>query len=200
MVTTTEILPCPALQTFIRCYTLREFDTMGVDFSKPLPANHEFSLAFTLRGSLYTYNTVYKNLTPTSKKHVIGLQTASKGMIIFNGEVRFFSVQFRPDGFYKLFGIPSTQITDNVFDMADIIPGGVEMFYEQLCEARNLSELKKCSDKFFFSHLCDFKTSDPYYSITSTSSFIFRNPGNVNIKNLANEANMSLKRFEIKFT
>jgi AraC-like DNA-binding protein len=200
MVTTTEILPCPVLQTYVRCYTLREFGTMGTDFSKPLPANHEFMLAFTVRGDLYTYNTVYKGLKPESRQHIIGLQTASKGIVIFNGDVKLFTIQFRPNGFYQLFGIPSQSITDNIFDTSDIIPNGTTLYNEQLCEAIDLLEMKKISDKFLLSHLVKNKNSDPYHSITSTSSLIFANNGNVNIKSLANEANMSLKRFEIKFT
>ena len=200
MVTTTEILPSPPLQTYIRCYTLREFDTMGTDFSKPLPANHEFSFAFTLRGGLYTYNTAFKELKAESKQHIIGLQTASKGIVIFNGDVRFFSVQFRPNGFYKLFGIPSSQITNNIFEASDVIPGGTGSYQEQLIEATNLLEMKKISDKFFLSHLLVSRRYDPYYSISSTSAIIFQSFGNVNIKNLAYNANMSLKRFELKFT
>ncbi len=200
MVTTTEILPCPQLQTYIRCYTLREFDTMGADFLKPLPANHELTLAFTLRGSLYTYNTFYKNIKPTSRIHIIGLQTSSKGIVIFNGDVKFFSIQFRPNGFYKLFGIPSHIITDNIYEASDIICNGMATYNEQLNEAINLSEMKKITDKFLLSYLVNCKTFDPYHSITSTSSLIFGNHGNVNIKSLAYQANMSLKRFEVKFT
>lgn len=200
MVTTTEILPCPQLQTCIRCYTLREFNTMGANFFKPLPANHEFAMAFTLRGSLYTYNTIYKNIAPTATKHIIGLQTSSKGIAVFNGDVKFFSIQFRPNGFYKLFGLPSCLITDNVFETFDIIPTGLETYNEQLNEAQNLSEMKKLTDKFLLSHLVSCKATDPYHSITSTSSLIFLNHGNVSIKSLAYEANMSLKRFEVKFT
>lgn len=200
MVTTTEILPCPALQTYVRCYTLREFDTMGTNFSKPLPANHEFILSFILKGSLYTSNTLYKDLKLTSKYHIVGLQTASKGILIFNGDVRFFTIQFKPNGFYRLFGIPSQLITDNVFEPSDIIPHGLANYIEQLNEAMNLSEMKKFTDKFLMSHLINCKVSDPYFSITSTSSLIFKNHGNVNIKSLAYEANMSLKRFEVKFT
>lgn len=200
MVTTTEILPCPALQAFVRCYTLREFNTMGADFLKPLPANHEFTIAFTLRGSLYTYNSVFKDLRPASKQHIIGLQTAPKGIVIFNGDVRFFSIQFRPNGFYKLFGIPSNKITNNVFEASDIIYTGMETYNEQLNEAISLMEMKRLTDRFLLSYLVKRKASDPYHSISSTSSFIYKNKGNVNIKRLACDANMSLKRFEIKFT
>lgn len=199
MVTTTEILPCPSLQAYIRCYTLREFNTMGADFLKPLPANHEFTMAFTLRGSLYTYDTIYKNLAPTSTKHIIGLQTSSKGIAIFNGGVKLFSIQFRPNGFYRLFSLPSHLITNNVFETLDILPDGLETYDEQLNEALNLSEMKKLTDKFLLSYLANSKAPDPYHSITSTSSLIFANHGNVNIKSLAYEANMSLKRFEVKF-
>jgi AraC-like DNA-binding protein len=60
--------------------------------------------------------------------------------------------------------------------------------------------MRRVTDKFLLYHLVSSKTSDTYHSISSTSSLIFKNHGDVNIKDLAYEANMSLKRFELKFT
>lgn len=199
MVTTTEILPAPVLQNYVRCYTLREFNTMSANLSKPLPAVHEFSITFLLSGSLYTGDTHFKNLAPAAKEYIIGLQTELKGVAIFNGEVKLFSIQFQPSGFTNLFGIPSKLITDNIFTACDIIDG-VHVYKEQLNEALTLYEIKKLTDKFLTSFLFEHKAGDPYHSITSTSSSIVEQRGNVNIKDLAYQANMSLKRFEVRFT
>lgn len=38
MIATFEIAPSPALAQYVRCYTLREFDTGGKDLIKPWPA------------------------------------------------------------------------------------------------------------------------------------------------------------------
>ncbi len=199
MVSTTEILPCPALQSYVRCYTLREFDTMGADFMKPLPANHEVIMSFVLSGSLSPSHLTCTDVNPGSGKRITGLQTANYGLLIFNGTVRFFTIHFRPNGFYKLFNIPLDLITHKIYEPSDVIEG-VRLYSERLHEAKDLITLKNYSDEFLLAHLVKTKADDPYNSITSASALIFRNPGDVNIKKLAYEANMSLKSFELKFT
>lgn len=200
MVITTEILPCPALQSYVRCYTLREFNTGGADFIKPLPANHEFTMAFTLSGSLSAVDTSYRDIVAGSRKHIIGLQTAFSGSVIFTGKVRLFTIQFRPNGFFKLFGIPLNLMTDNFYEASDVIDKGMRIYNERLNEAGDLIMMKILTDEFLLKHLIKSKANDPYNSITAASAFLFENSARVNIKRLAYEANMSLRTFELKFT
>jgi AraC-like DNA-binding protein len=198
MVTTTEILPCPALQPYVRCYAVREFNTSGADFIKPLPAYHEFSIAFTLGGSISTSKTVYGDAISGSQ-HIIGLQTAHKGSVIYSGNVKLLNIIFTPNGFYKLFNLPLNLLTNRVYKVSDIIVKGMTTFNERINEAKNLTDMKNVADELLLSNLLRSKTSDVCNSITSTSSIIFQNKGNVNVKNLACEANMSLRSFEKKF-
>ncbi|MDB5249173.1 MAG: AraC family transcriptional regulator [Segetibacter sp.] len=200
MVRTTEITPCPALQSFIRCYTLREFNTGDEDFIKPLPAYHEVTISFILAGNFFSSKNSSSDHVAGHRSHLVGLQTETKGAIIFNGDIKFFTILFKPNGFYRLYGIPLNTITDNIYNLADISLKGVDEYNDRLNEAKNLQELKNLSDKFFVSHLNKSKSKDPYSSITSTSSLIFDTNGNVNIKSLASDANMSLRSFEMNFT
>lgn len=199
MVTTTEIFPCSALQSYVRCYTLREFDTAGADFIKPVPPSHEFIMAFTLSGSLSTNNTAYSDIISSSQNHIIGLQTAFNISVVFNGSIRLFTIHFKPDGFYQLFNIPAVLLTDNIYKAADIHMG-MDIYNERLNEARDLITMKNISDHFLLTHLRKSKADDVYNNITCASGVILRNPGTVNIKSLAYDVNMSLRAFELKFT
>jgi len=200
MVITTEILPCPAIQPFIRCYTLREFDTAGSDFLKPLPANHEFTLAFALSGSLSTTKTSFGDIISGSHQYIVGLQTSYKGSLVFNGNIRFFTIQFRPNGFYKVFNMPAGLLTDKTYKLSDIINKGMSAYIERINEASDISTLKSLTDNLLLSFLAKSKKTDPNNSITFASSLIFQTQGNINIKNLACEANMCLRTFELRFT
>jgi AraC-like DNA-binding protein len=199
MVITTEILPCPAIQSFVRCYTLREFNTAGSDFLKPLPANHEFTLAFTLSGSLSTTKTSFGDIISGSQ-HIFGLQTSYKGCIVFNGNIRLFTIQFRPNGFYKLFNIPAGLLTNKTYKLSDIINKGIPLYIERLNEASDISTLRSLTDTLLLSYLSKSKKTDPNSSITFASSLLFQNQGNVNIRKLAYDANMCLRTFEQRFT
>lgn len=46
MITTSEIVPSPALAPYVRCYAHRELDTKGLDLIRPWHASHEISLSF----------------------------------------------------------------------------------------------------------------------------------------------------------
>ncbi|WP_018615151.1 helix-turn-helix domain-containing protein [Segetibacter koreensis] len=198
MVVTTEILPCNVLQSFVRCYTLREFNTFGTDLAKPLPANHESSIAFVLSGSVNTNKITNSRIEQGTTTHIIGLQTESKGIVISNGDVKLFAIQFKPTGFHRIFGIPMPLIINNIFEASDLVTKGIEVFNERLSAAKDLFEMKKLADKFLLSQLTNYETN-AYDNITSAASVICKTKGNTNIKNLAYEANMSLKSFEMKF-
>lgn len=52
MVSTIEIIPSPVLQPYVRCFSFREFNTMGQQLIKPLHALHEFYICFYLNTPL----------------------------------------------------------------------------------------------------------------------------------------------------
>ncbi len=172
----------------------------GADFIKPIPPSHEFTIAFTLSGSLFLTGRNGSNIILGSRKHIIGLQTAFSGCAIFNGKVKLFTIQFRPNGFYKLFNIPADLLTNNIYEAADIINKDITVCNERLNEAKDVRIMKSIADELLLSLLIKSKADDPYNGITFASELIFRNPSGVNIKSLAYEANMSLRSFELKFT
>src|SRR6185369_7193045 len=108
MITTTEIAPSALLAPFIRCYTLREFDTSGNNLIKPWNALHETSLCFFFKAKpVQLCNPQTGRII--KKGHyagVVGLATQYNGEMTFNGSYSMFEVIFKPHGFYKLFRLP----------------------------------------------------------------------------------------------
>jgi len=129
---------------------------------------------------------------------VIGLFTQGNGELIFNGHFIFFEVMFKPNGFNKIFGIPPREVNNQMVFADDIFVPDIKFFYEQLCEAKGLTEMCSRADTFLTSYLNKQKTiyND---SITRISNTIVKKAGIVNIDALAHDANMSVRNFERHF-
>jgi len=202
MITTSEIAPSPILAPFIRCYSYREFDTGGSDMVKRWHATHEITMPFFFKAipiKLIDPETG-KILKQGSYGGLVGLSTQNNGDMVFNGSYSFFEVIFRPNGYYKIFKIPSEKSINQILGANDIFDVHIKLFYEQLCGASDLQEMVFLANVFLSSYLKKQKSFEYKDAITSFSNMILRRWGLVNIKNMAYDANMSLKNFERHFT
>jgi AraC-like DNA-binding protein len=200
MITTTELKPSIAFEPYIRCYGLREFDTDGAELIKPIHAMHEFYMSFFLKGSTFLSFKEIKTITfSENTSWVLGLQTKSNGNLVFNGSYSVFTIQFKPNGFYKLFGLPMNSFTDQKHNSEDIFGTSIHLLKEQLNESKNLLQMGMHTEKFLLSFLIKRKVSEAFNQINFASLLILHHSGNINVQKLACEANMSLSRFEINF-
>lgn len=205
MVSTIEIIPSPVLQPYVRCFSFREFDTMGQQLVKPLYAHHEFYITFHLDNPpLRLEEQAGKNVplvTSSVDKYVIGLQSYFTGNLSFSGHIRFFSIQFWPTGFYGIFNKPLTSFTNMVFDASDIFNYDFSRLLQQLQEAGDVNKMVEYAEKLLLAYLSKSKISDPYNAMQTLSKLICKDAGNknINIDQMAYDANMSLKTFERKF-
>lgn len=202
MITTSEIAPNPVLAPFIRCYSLREFDTGGTELIKRWHAAHEIAMAF------FFLSQPIKLVSPETGEilatgdwaGMTGLSTQYNGDMYFNGRYSFFEIIFRPNGFNKIFKIPSDKLINHIVRACDIFDSGAKLLYEQLCEAADLKEMATLANGFLISYLQKQKSFEYRDAITFFSNSILRNGGLVNTKKMAYDANMCLKNFERHFT
>ena len=205
MVSTIEIPPSTVLQPYVRCFSFREFNTMGQQLVKPLHALHEFYMCFYLNTPplrLEDPDGKTNDLVTLSvNKYVIGLQSYFTGNLCLCGHIRLFSIQFWPTGFYGIFNKPLTSFTNMVFDASDIFNYDFSRLLQQLQEAENFNQMVAHAEKLLLTYLTKSKINDPYNAIQTISKLMYKDVGskNVNIEQLSYDANMSLKTFERKF-
>lgn len=197
MIKMLETAPSSVLMPYVRSFMLREFDTAGHPLCKPLHAVHEIYMTFFLN----TETPLPANFSGTDKwKFIYGLQTYCQGVLEYNGYIRSFSIVFRPNGFYRLFGLPQALFTDATFSAADILTGDIDRLQLQLQEAPRFSHMVSHAETFLLAYLKKAKAKDPHNSIQATSNLLLRHWGNVSVERLACDANMSMKTFERNFT
>jgi AraC-like DNA-binding protein len=102
------------------------------------------------------------------------------------------SIIFKPDGFYKIFKIPSSEVYNGFFETDQVISADIKLLREQLEESKNMYEKKTCIDSFLMKQWI--KNEQKYYRIDSgfnIAAYIQHNNGNIRMKHLATEFNVS---------
>src|SRR5690606_38975179 len=82
-----------------------------------------------------------------------GLLTSLKGSIHFKGQIQLLVIQFKPTGFYRIFGLPPAEVTDYMGDSDGVFPKEVLQLHEQLNEAKSPTEMFQLTEKFLLSNL-----------------------------------------------
>jgi AraC-like DNA-binding protein len=201
MITVSEIAPAPVLAPFVRCYSFREFNTIGLNLIKPWHASHEISMEFHFKDfPLQLINPrTGQILNGGNYGAILGLGTQFNGEITFNGCYAFFSIIFKPNGFNKIFRLPASEITNYIVFTDDIFNSSVKILFEKLCMAKGLAEMASVADTFLLSSLKKQKSPDHKDAITGISNLILKNAGCSNVDELAYDANMSKRNFERLF-
>jgi hypothetical protein len=112
---------------------------------------------------------------------IVGLSTQNNGDMYFNGSYSFFEIIFRPNGYYKIFEIPSDKSINQILVADDIFDVHIKLFYEQLCGAADLKEMVALANAFLSSYLTRQKSFEIKMP-TSLPNIIIRRRGLVNIK------------------
>jgi AraC-like DNA-binding protein len=201
MITTSEIAPSPALAPYVRCYSFREFDTHNTNLTKAWHASHETTMPFFFKAlPVKLVDTETGNILKTGNSYGIsGLSTQYNGEMTFNGHYAWFEIIFKPNGFCKIFNIPTGKIVNQIIDGDEIFDRGIKLFFEQLCNAKGLMEMGKLADAYLLYYLHKRKSVNDKDKISLTICTIIKNGGLVNIDALAYSANMSIRNFERLF-
>ena len=202
MLDTFLILPHPALSDYIYNYTICKSVSSYINLTIPCFANHETSLCFFLTDTpTLIKNCNTKNATKNIDKiSLFGLFTDSKGTMRFQGNCNEFIIEFKPNGFNNMFGIPASKICDDIFPANEVIGNCVKQFYEKLLYAEGVQEMVSLADKFLIGFLNKPKAAYMNEGITQISNQISINPDTFNISQYARQANMSIRNFERRFS
>lgn len=208
MVNTKIARPVHCLQPFIRSYELREFNTHGNELIKPLIADTEPYLAFFIKGKVdyfmtktnskdfakYTYFPDIENFAG-----LMGVQTSMRGSLVFRGDIKIFTIHFKPAGFTAIFGFPASLIINEFSAVSEILNNQVKELHERIYYAKEIQEMKTLSEEFLLKKLLSRKLKYGHEQLIQAICHFNEYPKRYNTKMIAHHSNMSLKTFERKF-
>jgi AraC-like DNA-binding protein len=202
LLTTYFIQPDSALSTFVDNYILCTSGEDIYSFNSYWPASNETNIVFYL-GDKPQHNTAGdSNSTLSGKQNcVIGLSTRPNGFTSFSGRFHTFIIDFKANGFNKLFRIPLHELANKIFISGDVLGKQATCLEEQLLHAVNIRQMACIADAFLLSFLNRHRRSDVLRDdgIAAASGILHNQASPLNIKQCAYKANMSVRNFQRRF-
>lgn len=200
MVDTLTINPHPILSDCVNNYSLGKFEYIDACLAFPWFAHHDTSLAFFFADrpiQVLNANPLNEG-TSTSEICLFGALTHYNGTLTFEGKFNTFLIEFKPNGFNKVFRVPAIEICNNALPANDVIGNSVKYLYEQLLHVSDLQEMAHLADKFLIDFINKQKSKVCNEGITRISNQLLLT-GNANVAQYACQANMSMRNFERRF-
>jgi AraC-like DNA-binding protein len=195
------ISPHPSLQLYVDSYILCTSGGEKVTLKGSWAASNETSLIFYMadRPSLKTSEDKVSQLQ-SERGCIIGLQPQCNGVVSFTGVYHTFIIQFKANGFYKLFRMPMTEVTNKIHCLDDLFGVKAKNINEQLRNAGDIQQMAHFADVFLLFFLNKQKAHiNLYDGITFISNELFNNASLLSIEQYAYKANMSVRNFGRRF-
>ncbi|MBE7170549.1 MAG: AraC family transcriptional regulator [Williamsia sp.] len=204
---TKRVLPHPLLQPHVRFFAFRKFDSGRRIFPKAIITEHEVIITFFLHCNLFGLETIegINDLHLCNKNnpvgcHFTGLQTFTKGLILFKGATTILSIHFMPTGFYHLFNVSPKEILDKFGDTEILFSNEIRLLVEELHNQNNIETTVHVLEKYLLQRLSQQKPRYRHPGIRSISETLVQSNGIYPIKKLANDYNLTIQTLETQFT
>lgn len=201
MVTSSHLAPNPILSAYVANYTLTQFETGGLEITRPWFASYQTSITFFFKDKLVNLrDPIYaKVIEKGNDINILGLSSEYNGEMTFKGSYLFFEMAFRPTGLQDLFGIPVAKTLNHLVEGRELLDSNIQLLYERLYEAKDIQEMGRLADTYLLPYLlkrnplCANKT---FLKIVST---IVNSYGKATLDQLTFQANMSNRNLERQF-
>jgi AraC-like DNA-binding protein len=190
-----KIPPPPHLKPYVECFYVWESR-----FSQPLivesPPSAFTSMVFNY-GVPYAVQNLKQQSIAVPQAFLTGQATTSYRLSVL-GEIGMVGIVFRPAGMHTLFNLPLGELTDERFEMTEILRGGeIRVLQDKIMEARNLNERISLLTHFLTIQLM--KNEHRFDAVDFTANQIVDAKGLVNVSDMMNDLFMCRRQFERKF-
>jgi len=193
------IPPHPSLSTFVDNYILSTSGNDSITFKGYWPASNETSLIFYMRDSTHHHQNDHSaSILPGKKNCVVGLLTRCNGIVNFTGKYHTFIIQFKANGFNKIFRLPMYEFTDKIFVTEDVFGKQAKYLYQQLLNAKDIFQMAQFADAFLLSFF-NYKRAITDDGITAIAEELYNTTALLSVSQYAYKANMSIRNFERRF-
>lgn len=195
-----EILPCLALQPFVQNYHLVNLDFVPDEYRmKPYPTRVEQALVFFARGNIesYSYETGKTSRIPNNA--LFGQQVSRLNYFTYpKPDFLMLMVIFQPGAMYRLLGFANNELTSVFCDAEEILNSELQKVNDQIANAKSYTIMVERAEEYLLKKLKGVKKDK--HSIDKIGNLLLHNPNPFSLDWLANQANLSPRQFERKFS
>lgn len=189
--------PAPGLAPFVRFYIHRRAQIGGgTVIAHPVPARAAPLLEFDFGDQV---DVRYANQPAPVKSPttvIVGPQTWRRVEMRLQGSLESFVIMFQPDGLHRLFSIPMHHLTDQDFEGHSVLGTFITQARQRLGECKTFADRVSLVDTLL---LHQAQRSLQFDGVSAAARQIMLSGGQVDIRSLADTANLGLRQFERRF-
>ncbi len=190
MYTFRAMAPSPALNPFVQNYSLYCLNQIISVTQTLVPSNMQ-NIGFILCGSMQS--DAFNTSGLISRSYVLG-QITRPVQATYNGILKVLCINFTPTGMFRLFGIPMNEFANKGVDFESISSVDGKSIYEQIGACIEIDNQVNILEEYLKKRIPVNKNA-PSNLIEYASNKILTKNGNIVVKDLAGEVNMSERNF-----
>ena len=193
-----RVASAPArLASYIRLYAHLQGSMGDASLMYPVPARATPLLEFQF-GSTNEVHWCNRSLVePSRRVQVVGLQTHRRVQLRFTGRIDTFMIFFQPTGLHRMFSAPMDELTNTHQEARAVLGSAIDELADRLSEGRTFEDRVRIANAYFVR--CSSKVPPPD-RITSAAMSVLSRRGRIQVPALAEQACMSSRHFERRFT
>lgn len=196
-----EITPSKILQPLVKSFLLVNFWVdKGFPFlNTPYPTRIEQSLVFFVRGLIHSEDLQTGVIEKISYNAIFGQQVYRLNFLSTpNPDFLMLMVNFQPGGLHRFLGLPAQEFTSYFIDSEAVINSEVRHINERLANSKNYVEMIEIVEHYLIQR--SKKSKLEINQLDKIGNLLLHNPINFSLDWLADQACLSPRQFERKFT
>jgi len=189
--------PAPRLAHYVRLYAHLQGEMGNVSSIYPVPARATPLVEFQFGNTNEVHWCKRPLIEPSQRVQIVGLQTHRRVELRFTGSIDTFMIFFQPTGLHRMFSAPMYELTNTHHEARAVLGPGMDEFADRLSEGRSFEERVRIANAYLVRRSAILSAPD---RITSAGLSILGRRGHIQVPALAEQACMSPRQFERRFT
>jgi AraC-like DNA-binding protein len=189
--------PAPGLAHYVRLYAHLQGEMGNASSIYPVPARATALVEFQFGNTNEVHWCKRPLIEPSQRVQIVGLQTHRRVELRFTGSIDTFMIFFQPTGLHRMFSAPMHELTNTHHEARAVLGPGMDELADRLSEGRSFEERVRIANAYLVRRSAVLSVPD---RITSAAMSILGRRGHIQVPALAEQACMSPRQFERRFT
>ena len=188
--------PAQGLQAFVRFYVQRDVRIRGATVVHPVPARPAPMIVFDLADRTDVLHYAEATVGKSPAAVLVGPQTYRRLEMQLRGALDTFVIGFQPDGLYRLFSVPTNEITNCDLEAEAVLGSAMARLGERLGNASSFPERVRIVEQTLLPLALRPAGLD---GVSAAAQGILLAGGRACVPALAAKAGLSVRQFERRF-
>jgi len=188
--------PRPELRTYVRAFAQRKLERGSLEVVQPLPACLEPTLSFEF-GDHPIVEFGDGSRLQTYHIAVVGPSAYRPLNVRLRGGLESFAIFFQPLAFWQLFRVSIRELANRHYDCCDVVGAEIQELNNKMADTGSFSKRVEMVEKYLLRKASGSLQNTP---IMKAALHMFECKGIARISDIANQASLSLRQFERRFT